>query len=400
MGSYWNRSGTVERYADDLRASGALAYFYEGGTTTPLTVYHDSGQTSAHTNPVVADASGRWPDIFVPFIDSYDVRTTSAAGTQLTYSVEIPNPDPVAAPPPDVLPEQLIHTGMLHPEIINTSKAGFVRCNGKTIGNPDSGGTERADTDTADLYTYLWNNLLDVVCPVGGGRGATAALDFAANKPIGLPDLRGAALIGLDNMGNTAAGAFGALTFLTGGPTVPGSSIGSNFIAIEQENLPAVGATGTTDPEAAHVHTGTTGFESAPHSHSGTTDAEAAHNHPFSGTTGDANADHSHIYQLTGVNNQGGVASGGGLAVNSGAGATSTAGQSNTHQHPFTGSTGSGSSHTHTYTSGNESANHNHAFNSDSGTPHAHTFTTDPLGSGTPLNNLGNSALVTWYIKL
>src|SRR5215471_12537284 len=95
MGSLWNRSGTVERYADDLKAAGAQAFFFVGGTTTPLVVYHDAAEGSAHTNPVVADSRGRWPDIFVPYILNYDVLVKTAEGVQLTYTLAIPNPNPV-----------------------------------------------------------------------------------------------------------------------------------------------------------------------------------------------------------------------------------------------------------------------------------------------------------------
>jgi len=46
--------------------SGWKLYFWESGSTsTPLTTYSDSARTVAHSNPVVADANGRWPDIFL-----------------------------------------------------------------------------------------------------------------------------------------------------------------------------------------------------------------------------------------------------------------------------------------------------------------------------------------------
>ena len=39
-------------------ASGALAYFYQTGTTSPVTVYTDTGLSVAHASPVVADSGG------------------------------------------------------------------------------------------------------------------------------------------------------------------------------------------------------------------------------------------------------------------------------------------------------------------------------------------------------
>lgn len=65
--------------------------------------------------------------------------------------------------------------------------SGWVLANDGTIGSAGSGATTRANADTQTLYTLLWNNIADVWCPVTGGRGASAAADFAANKPLRLP---------------------------------------------------------------------------------------------------------------------------------------------------------------------------------------------------------------------
>lgn len=43
----------------------AKAYFYETGTTTPKNTYSNAGLSSANTNPVVADADGRFGDIYL-----------------------------------------------------------------------------------------------------------------------------------------------------------------------------------------------------------------------------------------------------------------------------------------------------------------------------------------------
>src|SRR5262245_12922775 len=165
-----------------------------------MSVYQDAGESSAHTHPLEADANGRWPDVFVPYIDSYDVLVTSADDVQLTFTQEIPNPNPVDVTV-TVPPEETVTTGMIHAELINTTKTGYVRLNGRTMGNGASGATERANADTEDLFAYLWNNLTNTIAPVSGGRGGSAAADYAANKTITLPDMRGRALVGLDDMG-------------------------------------------------------------------------------------------------------------------------------------------------------------------------------------------------------
>lgn len=63
-----------------------------------------------------------------------------------------------------------------------------------TIGNGASGGTTRANADTVALFTLLWNNTTNANCAVSGGRGLTAAADYAANKTIALPKLLGRTL--------------------------------------------------------------------------------------------------------------------------------------------------------------------------------------------------------------
>lgn len=64
----------------DVRA-GSKLNFFETGTTTPKAVYSDTGLTTPFTQPVVADAAGVFPEIFldgtdhrVQFLDSNDVQ--------------------------------------------------------------------------------------------------------------------------------------------------------------------------------------------------------------------------------------------------------------------------------------------------------------------------------------
>lgn len=70
---------------------------------------------------------------------------------------------------------------------------GWVKANGSTIGSAASGAT-RANADTAALFEVLWNiSAFAILTSAGAGstRGASAAADFAANKRLTLPDLRG-----------------------------------------------------------------------------------------------------------------------------------------------------------------------------------------------------------------
>lgn len=69
--------------------SGAKLYFYESGTTTPITVYQDAGKVTPHANPVVADTAGTFAEIFVD-TDPYKVVLTTSSGTLLETIDAIP----------------------------------------------------------------------------------------------------------------------------------------------------------------------------------------------------------------------------------------------------------------------------------------------------------------------
>lgn len=87
-------------------------------------------------------------------------------------------------------------TGDVKTTLKNVADTGWVLMNDGTIGNGSSGGTTRANADTEDLFTLLWNNISDTWCQVSSGRGGSAASDFSANKTIRLPKAIGRALAG------------------------------------------------------------------------------------------------------------------------------------------------------------------------------------------------------------
>jgi microcystin-dependent protein len=125
-----------------------------------------------------------------------------------------------------------------------TPPPGWVFADGRTIGADGSGASARAHADAAALFALLWADYPQGVLAVSGGRGASAAADFAAGKTIALPDLRGRILVGRDDMGGAAAAR------------VTASGAGNPGIAATQ-----LGASGGADRHAlaatempAHVH--------------------------------------------------------------------------------------------------------------------------------------------------
>jgi hypothetical protein len=91
---------------------------------------------------------------------------------------------------------ELFTTGDVKLTMKTAADAGWILMNDTTIGNAASGATGWANADTLPLYTLIWNNINDTWAPVIGGRGVSAAADFAANKQLALPKTLGRALAG------------------------------------------------------------------------------------------------------------------------------------------------------------------------------------------------------------
>lgn len=219
MAGFWNRSNTQISDLNGKPLIGAKAYFYVGGTTTPLPTYrsYDLGTVNLHPNPVTTDGAGFFPAVFLDEEASfYRVRLTTKSGSLIFDQDGIPIIGPSggggggAVTPVD--PDAVLKTGDIKSRYGTGVLSGFVRLNGRSIGSATSGATERANADVQALFEYLW--AADTTLAVGGGRGASANADWAANKPLTLPNARGRALIGLDNMGNSAEGVVTAATAL------------------------------------------------------------------------------------------------------------------------------------------------------------------------------------------
>lgn len=227
---------SVQYDASGIIAPGALLYVYEAGTSTPVTTYSDFGLTVSQTWPVQADGSGRLPQIWVAD-GSYRARLTTAMGVAIfdedsVTAIGASSGGSSAAASVDAT--TVFQTGDILWVPFSGTRSGWVRANARTIGSASSGATERANADTAALYDFLWTNFSDTLCPVSGGRGGSAAIDFAANKAIGILDMRGRSPFGLDDMGNSAASIIAA-----GTPTVAGSGAGAETVTLTTTNLPS-----------------------------------------------------------------------------------------------------------------------------------------------------------------
>jgi hypothetical protein len=197
--------------ADGDFAAGAKAYFYLSRTTTPLTVYTDAPMLTAHTWPVVADAYGLLAPIYIAKGTEYKVRIEDALGSILYAADGISNPADVTVEGGGevgvvVTADEIFQTGDVMWNPASGPRAGWVRCNGRTISKASGTGTESNNDDCHDLFVFFWNNFPDSICPVTpGGRGGNAQADWDIAKSIATLDMRGRSAVGLDDMANTAA---------------------------------------------------------------------------------------------------------------------------------------------------------------------------------------------------
>jgi len=250
----WSQSliPQIDRNGDPL--VGAKAYFYDAGTTTPQVVYADSALGVAIDQPVLADANGRFPAVFLsPDPGSYRNKMTDADDALLFNVDGISVPQDADFVPPDAgdTDPTLLHTtGDVKAMHGTGAQSGWVRANGKTLGNAASGASERANADTSALFQYLWTQ--DGTLTVSGGRGATAAGDFAANKTIALPNYINRSLAGL-LMGGTDPNIL-ASSLVDNSETndTLGATVGASTHAIAKAELPSYNLT-VTDP--GHTHT-------------------------------------------------------------------------------------------------------------------------------------------------
>lgn len=239
--STWPQSRQVVLDLNGDVVPGALLRFYRAGTTTPLAVYEDPELAAEYTFPIVADGNGRWPRVYLPYVDYREVVSTP--DESLLW-----NDDGIANPAPPTIDttvpiSQRVQTGTLITSLALLD--GYLPCNGETIGNAASDATGFASDQTHDLFVLLWDSLPNATAAVPGGRGANAETDFAAGKTITLPNFQGRALTGLIGMGGTPSTILDAVTFAAGTKTDAGALFGTATHQLDAFQLPTITPSGT-----------------------------------------------------------------------------------------------------------------------------------------------------------
>lgn len=330
---------------------GGAVYAFDAETTNPRTTFRDPALTSPHTYPVLTDAYGRVPVIYLGLGD-YKIQVKDTIGAQVVVIDDLPGAvdtgtpvDPTAA---------VIGTGMIIGAHTDDLFDGWLRLNAQTIGDTTSGATSRANGDCQNLFITLWNK--DPTLVVSGGRGASAAADWAASKTLTLPDYRGKGFCGVDGMGSALAGVITAATTPT--PNQIGTIVGTEAVVLSTTQLPSFTPTVTIAAAGGHTHTGVT-------------DSQGIHNHSYT--------DPGHLHAFAKAFSVG-LGSGGG-------GGFSSYIADNTATAQIGITITSAGAHTH-----------NLVVNAVA--DHTHIATAAPIGGGTSHPNMAPAVLGYWHIKL
>lgn len=244
-------------------APGCKLYVIQAGTTsTPQNAYQDTALTQVLPNPLTCDAAARLPQWFVAD-GTIKLRLTTSTGTQIFAgdSLLVVGPSSGGGGGGGTVdPTTVIATGDVKARYGTGVLSGFVRMNGRTIGSASSGATERANADCQTLFEYLWD--ADSSLAVSGGRGASAASDWSANKTIALPDGRGYALAGLADMGSSASTIFNGASFTFGTGTTLGAYLGAARRSLSASNMAPYTPSGTVSLAASGGGSATNFFRS------------------------------------------------------------------------------------------------------------------------------------------
>src|SRR6478609_3729436 len=276
-------------------------YFYKANTLDLITVYTDSLLQVPHASPVPSGGSGRVPPVYVGELPApgYRVRTFDQYGQLIEDLDGLPGAVLAGGgggggDPAD--PNAVLQTGDLIFSWTNaTPRAGAVRGNGNTIGNPVSGASEMAHDDAHALFIKLWQQDVEHLLVVASGgtpsRGSSAQGDWDAGKTIALPDYRNRMIIGMDPVGATSSvnRLAGAILDAGSNAGIIGAHGGRPTHTITALQLPSHTHT-LTDP--GHLHSAT----NITHTHTLNLSLGAVGNHAHNVTTYDA-GNHTHYYE-------------------------------------------------------------------------------------------------------
>lgn len=284
-----------------------------------------------------------------------------------------------------VVSPAIAEPGIIIPFAGPTPPAGYLLCYGQEVSR----------TAYAGLFLVLGTRW-------GAGDGSTT---------FRLPDLRGRALFGVDNMGGTPANRLTGTGGLDGGLGDVGGNQAHTLTTAQMPSHSHTGeaaaggasAGGSTGVGGAHNHGGAT-EDGGSHTHTGSTNSTGGHIHTGSVSAG---GDHSHTVKYSLLpnfvvsNSSGSVAAVVSIGVGDTIGAVDLGGN---HAHPLT--IDAVGDHNHTLTI-NTAPVHAHAIPDQAGhthtipaaADHTHDLEIDPAGGGAAHPNVPPGAVVLFAIK-
>lgn len=216
---------------------GGKIFVYLPGTTTCAPTFSNFALSTPLPCPIILDAAARVPPVYAA---DGSVRVRILSATDILQS-DIDNLAIVTAasssggtPIPDST--QIFGTRDLKVRFDDQPVPGYVRLNGRTIGSATSGATERANADTQSLYIALWGYANITVV---SGKGGSAAADFAANKQLTLPDMRGKLLGAMADMGAGVCASNCITSATVTSPEAAGATGGAQQSTLAQGNIPS-----------------------------------------------------------------------------------------------------------------------------------------------------------------
>ena len=236
----------------------------------------------------------------------------------------------------------------------------------------------------------------------GNGDGTTT---------FNIPDLRGRAMFGADNLGGTAANVLTGTGGAAGINGALGSSGGAQSVTLTTAQMPSHSHPGNTNEAGAHDHGGNTGNGGAhdhggasgnagSHAHTGATNGGGGHGH--SGSAANA-GEHSHNVKSSAAILAGGNDISATIVVGA-AGRNGSTDSGGTHTHVVT--VDAVGDHQHGFTTSNVGDHAHsiagapaHAHSISAAPTHSHTLTTADAGSGDAHANMPPGADVAFAIK-
>jgi microcystin-dependent protein len=207
----------------------ARLFFYLTATATPQDTFQDVALTTPNTNPVVADANGRFGSIFLGTTEAYRVQFWTPSTTDDPTGAQIWSFDDVGPAAGGAVTNVAGIVGEVRQfaGISSAIPAGWYQCFGQAV--------------SRSTYSALF---AAIGTTWGVGDGSTT---------FNVPDLRGRVTVGLDNMGGTPANVVTAGVSGIAGTTL-GAHGGNQALQTHTHALSDPTHTHAyTDPGHAHV---------------------------------------------------------------------------------------------------------------------------------------------------